>query len=491
MSDARTFLAFDLGASSGRAVLGTLHAGRVTLDELLRFDNGPVERAGRLHWDLDALVEHIKEGLRRANAAGARLDGLGIDTWGVDYGLLDGNDRLLHPPHHYRDPRTTGMMDRAFQVVPREAIFARTGIQFMPLNTLYQLLADRNAGDGRLDRAATLLFMPDLLNWRLTGLKRTDTTIASTSQCFDPVARRWAADLLTSLGLPTRIMPQAAEPATIVGPLLPPIAEQTGVGPVPVICPAGHDTACAVAAVPADGKDWAYISCGTWSLVGVELDQPILTPEALHAGVTNEIGAAGTIRLLRNVAGLWILEQCRRGWTDAGHVLGHDDLTRLAAQETPHRAFINPDDPRFASFSDMPQRIREFCAETGQPVPRTEAETARSVLESLALKYSLVLDRVARLTGRDFRCIHFVGGGSQNELLCQYTADACGRPVHAGPVEATALGNVLLQAMVVGAVESLDHLRAISRNSTSIRVFNPGDAAAWNKARTRFEAIVP
>lgn len=491
MSDARTFLAFDLGASSGRAVVGTLRAGSVTLDELHRFDNEPLERGGRLLWNLDALVEHIKEGLRRANAAGATLDGVGIDTWGVDYGLLDDDDRLLHLPHHYRDPRTTGMMDRAFQVVPREEIFARTGIQFMPLNTLYQLLADRDAGDGRLDRAATLLFMPDLLNWRLTDLKRTDTTIASTSQCFDPVARRWTADLLTNLGLPMRIMPEAAEPAMIVGPLLPAIAEQTGVGPVLLICPAGHDTACAVAAVPAEGEDWAYISCGTWSLVGVERDQPILTPEALHAGVTNEIGVAGTIRLLRNVAGLWILEQCRRVWADAGFVLTHDDLIRLAEKGPPRRAFIDPDDPRFAPFGDMPQRIREFCAETGQPVPRTEAETARCVLESLALKYSVVLDRIARLTRRRIRRIHLVGGGARNALLCQCAADACAVPVHAGPVEATALGNVLLQAMAVGAVESLDHLRTISRNSAGIRLFNPGDTAAWNNAKARFEAFVP
>ncbi|MCC6677916.1 MAG: rhamnulokinase [Phycisphaerales bacterium] len=478
------YLAIDLGAASGRAVLGSFDGARLTLRELHRFPNGPVQRPGGLFWDAPRLLAEVKQGLRLAARAGVKLSGIGIDTWGVDYGLLSPGGELLGLPRHYRDPRTRGLMDEAAKVVPRDRIYARTGIQFMEINTLYQLMAEQRAPDNPLARAQTLLFMPDLLNFWLTGRRCSEQTNASTSQLFDTADRAWATDLITELGLPARIFPEVAAPGTTVGILARAVAEETGVGPVPVIAPASHDTGSAVAAVPASGpaSDWAYISSGTWSLVGRELAAPLRTPEALAANFTNECGVGNTIRFHKNVAGLWLLQECQRHWAGLDRRYTFDQLRILTLAAPSLSALIDPDHPSFGEFADMPARIREFCARAGGPEPATDGAIARCILESLALRCAAVIDRLEALTG-PVRVIHLVGGGSRNDLLCQFTANAAGRPVLAGPVEATAAGNAMGQALALGRVASLGDIRAVIAASFPIVRYDPQDQAAWERAR--------
>ncbi|MCC7291910.1 MAG: rhamnulokinase [Phycisphaerales bacterium] len=485
------YLACDLGASSGRAVLAAFDGQRVELREVHRFPNGPVRILDHLHWNVASLLEQIKLGIGKA-AVDHRLSGIGVDTWGVDYGLLDASGDLVGLPYHYRDGRTSGMMELAFQRVPRQHIYARTGIQFMPLNTLYQLQAEQSAGGGRLERAAMLLFMPDLLNYWLTGARRTDVSIASTSQMLDPRTRTWANDVIEGMGLRPEMFPEVRDCASRIGELRSELVEETGCAGAAVFCPAGHDTACAVAAIPAAGDDWAYVSAGTWSLVGVETRTAPCSKEALDAGVTHELGADGTIRLLRNVTGLWLVQECQRAWNAAGGTAAHtfDELTRLAEAAPEAFCHVDPDDPRFASFGDMPARIREFCRETGQPQPESAGAMVRCALESVALKIGWGLARLQRLTGRAIRVVHVVGGGAANALLCQLIADISSRPVHAGPVEATALGNALLQAWGDGRLATLADLREIVRASTRVHVFEPTAKPCWAEARARFDQLV-
>lgn len=485
------YLACDLGASSGRAVLAAFDGQRVELREVHRFSNGPVRILDHLHWNAASLLEQVKLGIGKA-AADRCLRGIGVDTWGVDYGLLDASGDLIGLPYHYRDGRTACMMELAFQRLSRERIYARTGIQFMPLNTLYQLLAEQSAGGGRLARAATLLFMPDLLNYWLTGEKRTDVSIASTSQLLDPRTRAWATDVIEGMGLRPEMFPDVRPCASRIGEMRSEIVEDTGCAGAAVFCPGGHDTACAVAAVPAAGDDWAYVSAGTWSLVGFETRTAQCSEEALAAGVTHELGAVGTIRLLRNVTGLWLVQECQRVWNAAGGgaTRTFDDLTRLAQAAPEATCFVDPDDPRFASFGDMPARIRDFCRETGQPQPESEGAIVRCALESVALKIGWVLARLERLTGRVIRVVHVVGGGAANGLLCQLIADIDNRPVHAGPVEATALGNALLQAWADGKLATLAELREVVRGSTRVQVFEPTGKPYWIEACARFDQLV-
>lgn len=499
------YLAVDFGASSGRAVLGSFDGSRLDLHEVHRFPNGPVERSTGLHWDAPGLFNEVKRGLSLARRA---IAGVGIDTWGVDYGLLSPSGELLALPRHYRDPRMRGVMDEAFRVVPREQIYARTGIQFLPFNTLYQLLADQRAGAGDaqgdnrlLGNAQSLLFIPDLLNYWLTGgpAERepsdmpTERTIASTSQLYDTTSHAWAQDLVDAFGLPARILPRVVQPGTAVGKVASSVADEAGLGhaAIPVIAPASHDTASAVVAAPAvgDASDWAYISSGTWSLVGRELTAPRCSAGALAANFTNECGACGTTRFQKNVAGLWLLQECQRIWAEQGRRYTYEELREQALAAPPLGSLVDPDDPSFGEFADMPSRIREFCARTSQPLPATDGGIARCILESVAMKCSAAVDALESLTG-PIRRIHLIGGGTQNTLLCQFTANAAQRPVIAGPVEATAAGNVMVQALAQGKVASLAEIRAVVAASFPLAHYEPRDADAWSKARDSFKRLV-
>ncbi len=460
------YLAIDLGAESGRVMLGGLNAGRLTLEELHRFPNQPVRLPNGLYWDSFRLHHEIVHGLTIAGRERRlKVDGIGVDTWGVDFALLDADGGLLECPRHYRDLRTNGVPERLFEVAPREEVFAATGIQIMAINTLFQLYAMKLAGSPALEVAERLLFMPDLLNYWLTGVQRAEVTVASTSQFYDSASRRFATALLEKLGLPVRLLPELIEPGRRLGTLLPALAEITGLGAAPVYATAAHDTAAAIAAVPAVGDDWCYISSGTWSLMGVELAAPVIDEASRRLNYTNEAGANGSICLLKNIAGLWLLQECRRAWAAAGETFTYDELTAMAEAAGPAEALIDPDD--FVQAGDMPARI---AARSGA---RTKGEICRVVLESLARRYREVLEGLENVTGKTIRTIHIVGGGSRNALLNRLVAAATGRTVMAGPAEATAAGNVLVQAMGAGEIASAAEAREMVRRSFGIEVFEP------------------
>jgi len=471
-------------------MLGSFDGARLTLEEIHRFENGPVRIHGRLYWNAFRLFEDIKHGLARCTQRAMRLDGVGVDTWGVDFGLLTRGGELLAMPRHYRDARNAPAMQRAFQTLPREEIYRRTGIQFLPFNTLYQLVAIRDETPALLDAAERLLFMPDLFTYWLTGATRTERSIASTSQMLNPRTGRWDLELVDRLDLPVRILPSIEATGTPAGMLRDDVADEVGQTGTPVIYTAGHDTAAAVAAVPAVGGPWAYISSGTWSLVGVELPQPLISPETLAAEFTNEAGVGGTTRFLRNVTGLWLVQECRRTWAAEGRDVSYEDLTRRAAAVPPLRACVDPDDPAFAEPGDMPARIRAKCLEAGLPEPESVGEVVRCALESLALKCAAVLATLERLIRREIDVVHIVGGGVQNELLNQLVANATGKPVIAGPVEATAMGNLLVQALAQRRIGSLAELRRIAAESTELKRYAPRDVAAWQDAGARFRRLL-
>lgn len=483
-------LAFDLGAESGRAVLGLLEGGRLTVRELHRFPNTPLEVAGHIHWNVPVLLDEMKKAMRACGvAAPGGPASLGVDTWGVDFGLLARDGNLLGLPFCYRDARTRGAMEDYFRLVPREALYEATGIQFMPFNTLFQLYAMVRDRSPLLDAAADLLLMPDLFNYLFTGNKNSEFTIASTSQMLDPRTRDWIPGLFQAMGLSKKILRPIVEPGTVLGPLRPELAAETGLRGVPVVATAGHDTAAAVAAVPARPGNWAYISSGTWSLVGVEEKAPIINERALARNFTNEGGVAGTIRFLKNVTGLWLVQQCRKAWEGA-RALSYAELTEAAAEAPPFQALIDPDDPAFLNPPDMPEAIRDYCRRTGQAPPASEAGLVRSILESLALKYRLVVDQMEEVIGRPVDRIHIIGGGSRNRLLCRFTAEATGRPVSAGPAEATAVGNILVQAMALKAVGSHEEMRAVVRGSFEPEEYPAGRDKSWRDAFDRFRTII-
>ena len=473
------YLAFDLGAESGRAMLGRLYGCRLELEEVHRFPNTPVRLHDALYWDTLRLWQEIQHGI--SIAAGERqldLDGIGIDTWGVDFGLLGADGLLLDNPRHYRDPRTHGVMEKLFERVPREEVFTHTGIQFLHFNTLFQLYAMKLAGSPALAAACRLLNMPDLFNYWLTGAAKSETTIASTTQFFDPRTMNWATELFERLELPCRLLGPTVAPGTLLGKML-------DAPHAPVYATAGHDTAAAVAAVPAEeGDGWCYISSGTWSLMGVELREPAIRDECLALGFTNEVGVGGTIRLLKNIAGLWLLQECRRAWAAEGAEYSYDRLTAMAAEARPFAAILDPD--AFRDPGGMPRQIAEYCRHSGQEPPRTHAEYARVILESLALRYRQVLESLEKLTGRNIVTIHIVGGGSRNAVLNQFTADCTGRRVVAGPAEATAAGNILVQAIGAGELAHLSEVRAVVRESFAPTSFEPRPSGAWQRAYARF-----
>lgn len=477
------FLAFDLGAESGRVVVGHLEDGRLRLEEIHRFPNGPVRVLDSIHWDVLRLWSEIKHGLGlAARAYGEDLVSIGLDTWGVDFGLLAADDTLLANPHHYRDSRTDGMMEAAFQIVPRAEIYERTGIQFMQINSLYQLFAMAQSGSPALAAASTFLNMPDLFNFWLSGRKASEFSISTTSQCYNPFTGDWARDMLDKLGIPSHIFGEIVPPGTVLGDLRAAVREETGSPPIPVIASAGHDTASAVVAVPTTSADYIYLSSGTWSLMGIEAEGPIITDKSLAYDFTNEGGLNGTFRFLKNIMGLWLVQECKREWARAGQSYSYDDLTRMTAEAPAFGPLVSLNDSRFLSPGGMPARIQSFCHETAQAVPETKGEIVRCALESLALEYRWVAERLDEIAGHPLPALHIFGGGSQNKLLNQFAADATGRTVVAGPVEATAIGNVLVQAIALGHIGSLAEGRDLVRRSFEVRTYEPRNVVPWDQA---------
>lgn len=490
MTTPLNFAAIDLGAESGRVMLAGLADERLHLREVHRFVNRPVRVRQTLHWDVLSLWAEIKHGLSLcAGQTSNPLTSIGVDAWGVDFGLLDAHGQLLGNPVHYRDARTTGMLERAFSRVPREQIFEQTGIQFMPINTVYQLLALAEGNSPQLAQAAQLLTIPDLLNYWLTGYAVNEFSNATTTQCYNPRQHTWAYSLLNALNLPTHILGDVVMPGTPLGPLHASVQEETGLGAVPVIAPATHDTGSAVAAAPMMDKNAIYLSSGTWSLMGVEVAQPIINAQILAYNFTNEGGVAGTFRLLKNIMGLWLVQECRRAWAAQGRAYSYAELTQLAEQAPGLISLIDVTDARFLPPGDMPARIQAFCRETGQPAPESAGAIVRCALESLALEYRWVAERLDELTGRLHTTIHVIGGGAQNHLLNQLTAEATGRTVLAGPVEATALGNVIVQALALRHISSLADGRVFVRNSFPLQTFTPQAPHLWETAYHRYQTL--
>ncbi len=496
-----TYIAIDLGAESGRVIAGTLDTGRVQLEELHRFPNVPVRTPDGLHWDALRLYHEALVGLRAAGQRyGTDLAGIGVDAWAVDYGLLDAAGRLLGNPYHYRDGRTDGVREAASRVVPAAAQYARTGIAQLPFNTLYQLVAQARDGDRTLEVAQSLLMIPDLLHYWLSGERATEYTNATSTGMLG-VDGAWVEDMLTQLDIPGRMLLSPSQPGTTLGPLRADVRAACGLGAVPVILPATHDTACAVAAVPAatssgssSGQaDHAYISSGTWSLLGLELDRPILTEEARAAGFTNEGGVGGTYRFLTNIMGLWLLQECRRAWARGGREWSYEDLIGGATAAAPSDVVVDADDPAFLHPVDMPATIAAYLRRTGQQggVVDDPIRLVRVIVEALALAYRTALERAERLATVRVGAIHVVGGGARNGLLCQLTADACRRPVFAGPVEATALGNVLTQAMGAGEIRDLAEAHVVAGRSAPVAIYEPGDAGDWDERVARLHALRP
>ena len=493
MTTNQIFLGVDLGAESGRVMAGLFDGTKITLEELHRFPNGPVSIGGTLRWDVLRLWSEIKKGLSVAGQRfGKDIVSVGVDTWGVDYVLFSKNFEILSQPYHYRDGRTLGMLDYAFNKVSRAEIFGYTGLQFMELNTLYQLLAFQRSHPDVLSAAGCILLMPDFFHWCLSGSKVCEFTDATTSQCLNPLEKTWAYDMLEKFGLPTDIFPDVVPPGSELGTLLQSVSDETGLGKINVVAPATHDTGSAVAAVPAlhTGKpNWAYISSGTWSLAGVEIQEAVLSPATLDMNFTNEGGVDGTYRLLKNIMGLWLVQQCRRAFEKRGKTLGYDELAKMAEAVPAFRSIVNPDDQRFLNPPDMTVAIQDYCRETGQPAPETEGQFVRCALESLALKYDQVMQSIKKLTGTEVDVIHIVGGGCQNRLLNQLTANACGKPVMAGPVEATVLGNLLVQARTSGSLTTLKDIREVVQNSTAMDTFEPQGQNEWQDAKGRFAKL--
>ena len=480
-------LACDLGAESGRVMLGTLADGVLTVEEIHRFPNTPLHDGGALHWDIAALFEGLKAGLMKAAVRKLPIASLSADSWGVDYMLLNSQGSVLPPTFHYRDPRTADGVKRAYAKTDWKTVYSETGIQFMPINTIFQLAAE---SPERLARAQRLLNIGDGFNYLFSGIARAEQSLASTTQLFNPRTKTWSGSLIETLGFPARLFPPVVPSGTRLGPLLPGIVRETGLPPLEVIATCSHDTGAAVAAVPVSGDDWAYLSSGTWSLMGVESADPVITDASRELGFTNEIGYRGPIRLLKNIIGLWIVQECRRHWAGAGREHDYATLTRMAADSEPFVSLIDPSDPRFMGPGDMPGKIASFCRETSQPPPTDPGAFVRCILESLALFYRRTLGQIEQLIGRKIRRLHIVGGGSRNQLLNQFIAGALGIPVIAGPVEASAAGNILIQAIALGRLPSLAAARDMVRRSTPLEIIEPQSTRPWDSAYRRLEKLV-
>ncbi len=481
MTQEKKYIAVDLGAESGRVMLGSISADQLILEEIHRFSNGPTEEDSSLRWDFDKLLSEIKTGISEAaKAAAGDVAGIGVDSWGVDFGLLDAEGKLIENPYHYRDSRTNGMMEKAFELISKREIYENTGLQFMQLNSVYQLLAMRLSNSAALAKAKHLIFIADLVSYFLCGKKFAEYSLASTSQFMDMKTGRWSNKVLDKLSLPSEIMPEIVRPGTVVGKLTDEVQKELGCGPVPVIAIGSHDTASAVAAVPADATTkWAYLSSGTWSLIGVEIPKAIINGKTFEYEFTNEGGVENTIRLLKNIMGLWPIQECRRQWQREGTDLSYPEITAMAQKAKPFVSFIDVDDSSFLAPGDMPRRINEYLSKTGQKPTDDKGQIIRIVLESLALKYRAMAEAVEDVIGYKLELLHIVGGGIQNELLCQFTADSLGRKVIAGPIEATASGNILMQAKAVGQIKTLAEARKILSNSFELKTYEPKDSSLW------------
>ena len=486
MTQVRNYLAVDLGAESGRTIVGSLDGDKLTLTETHRFANGPVRLNDGLHWDVLRLWSDIKDGISKSKP----IESIGLDTWAIDFALLDKNKSLLSNPFHYRDARTDGMMDEAFKRLPRAEIFSNTGIQFMQINTLFQLLAMSVQKSSLFDVAKTFVTIPDLFNYWLTGELTNEFTNATTTQCFDPRKRDWATPVLDAMEIPSHLFKPVTDPGTRIGTLLPSLAEETGIGAVPIILPACHDTGSAVVAVPANNQDFAWLSSGTWSIMGAEVREPCLNAKALEYNFTNEGGVSRTWRLSKNIMGLWLVQECRREWLRQGEEISFDALTQAAAESEAFLSIIDPDVVEFLHPGDMPSRIQKFCADTNQRVPQSKGQIIRVALESTALKYRLVLERLEELTGKHLDPIHIIGGGTKNRLLNKFTADSTGRTVITGPVEATAIGNILMQAIGMKHLSSLAEAREVVRASFEPEIYEPNRKADWDEAYSRLRKVM-
>jgi rhamnulokinase len=477
------YLACDLGAESGRLMLGILTGGRLALEEIHRFPNTSIKLNGSLCWNIPGLFEELKRGLKKAAARQLPIASISTDSWGVDYLLLDGQGKIMSPTFHYRDARSARGVTRVKSAMDWRTIFDETGIQFMPLNTIYQLAAETPE---RRSGAAQMLMIADAFNFFLSGAARIEESNASTTQLYNPRTKEWSKKLIAALNLPERLFPPIVPSGTRLGKLRKELADETGLPQIDVIASCSHDTGAAVAAVPASSEDWAYLSSGTWSLMGVELPAPLINEICLNLNFTNEIGYGGSVRLLKNISGLWLVQECRRAWAAGSQDLDYTILAKLAAEAPRFASFINPTDARFLAPPNMPEAIAAFCHETGQPVPVTPGAFIRCALESLALLYRRTLRQIEQLIGREIARLHIVGGGSQNALLNQFTADALQIPVLAGPVEATAAGNVLIQAITLGQLDSLSTARQVVRDSFTVTTVEPANPAAWDEAYSRF-----
>ena len=484
------FLAFDLGAESGRAVVGALEDGRLSLEEISRFPNEPVQVRETLYWDVLALHNNILKGLREyTRRFGSEVEGIGIDTWGVDFGLLSARGELLQNPVHYRDHRTVPMLNEVKSRISPEELFGGTGMALLPFNTSLQLLSLRVNRNPVLDCASTMLMMPDLFAYFLTGRKCCERTNAISTQLLDPWKREWSAEIVRKLDLPWSILPELVDPGTVLGEVLRPVGDAVGLKNGVVIAPCTHDTASAVAAVPAQGDDWAFLSCGTWSVVGTLTSDVVTTPQAFAAGVFNELTIQSRF-LCRNIIGLWLLQQARAAWTRAGESYSYEEIVKLAAQAPEGGPLVNADAPRFLAPQDMHRTIQQYCAETGQAVPQHPGETARCILESLAFAYRRWLDEIAAMSGRSFRVLHLIGGGSKNTLLCQLTANATGLPIVAGPAEATVAGNVMVQALAKGLVRTPQELREVVRRSSDLVEYKPQEKQFFQRRYEEYLRLV-
>lgn len=478
-------LAVDFGASGGRVMLGRYDGKSIRVEEVHRFSNDPVVLNTTMYWDVLRLFYEIKQGIIKAKVHGS-IQSIGVDTWGVDFGLIDERGDLLENPVHYRDKRTEGMLKKAFELVPKSELYAATGNQFMEINTAFQLLSLKENRPELLSRADCLLLMPDLFNFFLSGVRASERSIVSTTQMSDPTKSGWEKEMIRKLGLPEELLTDVVETGTVLGPIRKDIQEELGVAPMDVIAVAGHDTQCALTAVPTQKDHFIFVSCGTWSLFGTELEQPNVTQMSEKLNVTNETGTEGKTSFLKNIIGLWLIQESRRQWRREGKEFEFSELEKLAQEAQPFKSFIDPDAPEFVPAGNIPERIREYCRRTGQPVPQTEGEIVRCINESLALKYRFSLEEIKACTGLSYDVIHMVGGGTQSALLCSFTASAAGMPVAAGPVEATVYGNIAIQLIAKGLIRDLKEARALIAASDEIITYEPKDTQAWNTAYDKY-----
>ena len=480
------YLAFDIGASSGRAIIGNLKDDIISLKEIYRFYNGMTLIHGRYHWDIFRIFEDIKKGMKEAVAQNEMPVSAGIDTWGVDYGLLDEAGHILGLPYAYRDHRTDTSMDEVFSIMPKEELYHLTGIQFLQFNTVFQLYSAVRDRLPIMRLAKDLLFIPDLLNYLLTGIKKSEFTFATTSQLYNPRTRAWASEIFDKIGLPNEIMQEIVDPGTVIGGLTEEISDETGMPRVAVTAVASHDTGSAIASIPAEDEDFAYISSGTWSLMGIELRAPVISPNSLTFNFTNEGGVEGTFRVLKNIMGLWLIQECKRLWADAGADFSFPALIKMAESSRPFKTLINPDHPSLLNPANMPGALSALAARANEQAMDNPGEFGRCIFESLSFRYRQTVEELEQISDKNIRKIHIIGGGSQNELLCRFTASATGLPVIAGPAEGTALGNLMVQAMAHGKIKSLSEIRRIVRNSFEFKEYIPENTSEWDRNYSRF-----